>query len=62
MAEKKKEVRIRETKEVVFGILKAAAPALFGTKVWADVAQFNAQTSGGDGSYLEIVFNEEVGE
>lgn len=57
MVEKKNVVIIREAKEVVFGILKDAAPALFGDKTWADVVEFRTAV---DQSKFEIVFEEDV--
>lgn len=58
MAQKKKTLKIRETKEVVFDILKAAAPTLFLDKEYTDVENFGEAE---DNSYLEIEFKEEAG-
>ena len=57
MAEKKKEVIIRASKQETFDILKAAAPGIFGAKVYADVNRFEEDPT--DASNLWIVFNEE---
>lgn len=55
---KQKSVKIRETKSVVFQVLKNAAPTAFGTKVFADVAFFSEDPD--DTSKIMIEFNEEV--
>jgi len=56
MAEAKNVLRLRETKEQVFDMLKAAAPGLFGAKVFADVDFFGADPQ--DTSDLLIQFKE----
>ena len=57
MATKKKEVKIRETKENTFSILKSIAPGIFGASEWVDVAFFGEDPD--DTSKLIIVFTEE---
>ena len=54
--EKKTVTIIRESKEVIFNILKNAAPSIFGTKTYADVLFFGQDD---DSSKLKIIFNEE---
>jgi hypothetical protein len=58
MADKDKSVKIRETKEAIFDILKSIAPALFGSKVFADVARFGEDEN--DQSKIIIEFKEET--
>lgn len=58
MADKKKQVKIRETKESVFNALKNLAPSLFGSKVWADVAFFGDDPQ--DTSKFIVIFDEET--
>jgi hypothetical protein len=58
MADKKKTVKIRATKQEVFDVLKTAVPALFGSKVFADVEFFSEDP--GDQSNLILEFNEEA--
>ena len=57
MAEKKNQVKIRETKQNIFNALKSIAPELFGDKTYEDVLSFSDDTS--DTSKMEIIFNEE---
>lgn len=59
--------KIRGTKQEVFNAVKAAVPALFGAKVFADVRYFGPSIGGPntgstvlDPSAKKIVFNEEV--
>jgi hypothetical protein len=58
MADRKKEVKIRATKQETFDVLKAAAPSLFGTKVFADVTFFGEDPE--DASKLILEFTEET--
>ena len=57
MAEKKTQLKIRETKENLFNFLKSSFPALFENKTWTDVEEFTVDPL--DGSKILIVFNEE---
>lgn len=57
MATKKKEVKLRESWQAIFNILKAQAPALFGSKVFADVSFIGADPD--DATFMIIEFNEE---
>jgi len=58
MATKTNTAKIRETKPIVFQVLKNAAPTEFGTKVFADVKFFGQDPD--DTSKIIIEFNEEV--
>lgn len=57
MADKKTQLKIRETKENLFNFLKSSFPALFGDKTWIDVENFTTDPL--DSSKMLIVFNEE---
>lgn len=58
MADKTNQEIIRETKETVFNVIKAAVPGPFGTKVWTDVATFDTDSE--DASKFILKFNEEA--
>lgn len=57
MADKKQQLRVRETNENLFDFLKAQLPALFGTKVFADVEYMGQDET--DQSFFTIRFVEE---
>jgi len=56
--EKKTVTIIRESKEVIFNVLKNAAPSVFGTKTYADVESFGDDPE--DTSKFIIIFKEET--
>ena len=58
MADKNKVEKLREDWSVIFNILKTAAPALFGTKIYTDV-EYIGQDPDDPASKLIIQFKEE---
>jgi len=58
--DKQKEVVVSAPHEDVFNVLKAAAPGVFGSKVWTDVQSNGLRTCDGDSSKTCIYFKLEA--